>query len=395
MPKIVSKRTLRRQIKQAVDRDLRSIEAVGEIFPFPIFTTTEIAGINLVAPKPGNIAPEPTFSAEEFTRSDRRNTVLPTSNVVSVSLESSDSEHEEGPIMDQLKLWALEENVTHRAVGKLLHLLHSRIPELPLSTRTLLGTNRETRTTMIPGGEILYLGLEKGLRRKISMGIRSKNLSCRFSIDGIPLFNNSDICFWPILCILNECVEQTPFPVAVFSGVSKPKCLNSYLQQFISELQVIFTRGITVGDVTHVVDKDRCSFILDAPARSFVKAIKGHMGYYSCEKCTARGFYDSHRMTFPDFSASARTDESFELRLQEEHHNEPFITEKSPLEKIGIGMVSQFPLEYMHLVCLGVVRKLLAIWLKGPLLTRLQGSDIQRLNTKLESCAVNIPVEFN
>ncbi|CAG7829831.1 unnamed protein product, partial [Allacma fusca] len=61
MPKIVSKRTLRRRIKQAVDRDLSSIEVVGEIFPFPIFTTSEIAGIKLVAPKPGCIAPEPTI----------------------------------------------------------------------------------------------------------------------------------------------------------------------------------------------------------------------------------------------------------------------------------------------------------------------------------------------
>lgn len=31
--------------------------------------------------------------------------------------------------------------------------------------------------------------------------------------------------------------------------------------------------------------------ILDAPARAFLKCIKGHSGYFSCERCTEEGVY--------------------------------------------------------------------------------------------------------
>lgn len=47
----------------------------------------------------------------------------------------------------------------------------------------------------------------------------------------------------------------------------------------------------------------------------------------------------------------------------------------SPLVATSLGMVSGFPLDYMHLVCLGVMRWLLHLWLKGPLACRLSGEN--------------------
>ena len=37
-----------------------------------------------------------------------------------------------------------------------------------------------------------------------------------------------------------------------------------------------------------------------------------------------------------------------------------------PLNNLSIGTVSQFPLDFMHLVCLGVVKRLIWLWMKGP-----------------------------
>jgi len=34
------------------------------------------------------------------------------------------------------------------------------------------------------------------------------------------------------------------------------------------------------------------SFLCDVPARAFVKGVKCHYGYSSCEKCTVYGLYD-------------------------------------------------------------------------------------------------------
>jgi len=92
--------------------------------------------------------------------------------------------------------------------------------------------------------------------------------------------------------------------------------------------------------------------ICDAPARSFLKCIKGHSGYNSCERCVQEGEWHN-KLVFSEMNARLRTDESFIQMTDSDHHHTI-----SPLTELNFGLVSQFPLDYMHLVCLGVVRKI-------------------------------------
>nr|XP_020471113.1 uncharacterized protein LOC109968894 [Monopterus albus] len=96
-------------------------------------------------------------------------------------------------------------------------------------------------------------------------------------------------------------------------------------------------------------------------------------------------------MTFPDSRSPARTDESFRLQVDEEHHRDI-----SPLIETGIGMVSMFPHDYMHLVCLGVTRKLLELWAgsTGPLRCRLPFKKVNQLSETLRSFKSHMPTEF-
>lgn len=87
--------------------------------------------------------------------------------------------------------------------------------------------------------------------------------------------------------------------------------------------------------------------VCDAPATAFVLSIKSHTGYFGCNKCTQKRKYVRGKMTFPKLNAMLRTNESFVLQLQQEHHNG-----STPLSKIDVGLVSNVPLDYMHLVCL-------------------------------------------
>ena len=57
-------------------------------------------------------------------------------------------------------------------------------------------------------------------------------------------------------------------------------------------------------------------------------------------------------------------------------------------------MVSQFPLDYMHLICLGVVRKLIYLWLKGPLPTRMHHNLVRSLSDLLLNVKSYITREF-
>ena len=60
-------------------------------------------------------------------------------------------------------------------------------------------------------------------------------------------------------------------------------------------------------------------------------------------------------MVYLDLNFPGRTNLSFRLKTNEQHHKGRSILEDIP----GLDMVKSFPLDYMHLVLLGVVRKFL------------------------------------
>ena len=64
------------------------------------------------------------------------------------------------------------------------------------------------------------------------------------------------------------------------------------------------------------------SVVCDAPARAFLKCIKGHSGYSGCDKCTQPGVYNS-KMTFPEVDAPIRTNVAFDDMEDAEHHKGP------------------------------------------------------------------------
>lgn len=95
-------------------------------------------------------------------------------------------------------------------------------------------------------------------------------------------------------------------------------------------------------------------------------------------------------MTISETSSPLRTDASFLNMDDEEHHKG-----KSPLTNVSIGMVSQIPIDYMHLVvCLGVMKRLLLLWIKGPLHCRLSARSVQQISGKLLSLKNCVPSDF-
>ena len=144
--------------------------------------------------------------------------------------------------------------------------------------------------------------------------------------------------------------------------------------------------GIVVGSKCYKFSIS--AFICDAPGRAFVKGCKGHCSYYECERCIQKGVYVG-RVTFPDLHAELRTDYSFANMAQQEHH-----VEQLALVRLGVGMVTQFPADYMHLVCLETTRKLVTQWMKGSLNVRLGPRDITKLFQNLVSAATWVPAEF-
>ena len=103
------------------------------------------------------------------------------------------------------------------------------------------------------------------------------------------------------------------------------------------------------------------------------------LGTRHVKKCIAHGEYCG-KVIYRDIDAPLRTGIAFDKLANEEHYSEP-----CPLKPFPVGCVSQFGLDYMHLVCLCVVRRLLLYWKEpvGPLCVRLGSKAVSQLSQKL------------
>ena len=67
---------------------------------------------------------------------------------------------------------------------------------------------------------------------------------------------------------------------------------------------------------------------------------------------------------------------------------------ESPITNVPMKMISQVPADYMHLVCFGVMPKLVYLLLKGLLKTRLGPRVVCELSEKLLNLGNYIRFEF-
>ena len=330
-------------------------------------------------------------------------------NVLDNTSDSSDSEvepdnkrsitgNESAFVQTQIQDWAIKYQISHSALRELLGILNNNYDShIPLDPRTLCKTpsHLSDKIKQICGGEYFHFGLQNALREFLELcsDKQRSNITTIFlkvNCDGIPLFKSSAKQFWPLLVqICTDCEMMTasdPFPVGVFLGESKPSNLNDYLKEFIEEVVLLkdgyYFKGVNYSVTIHC-------FICDAPARQFLKCIISHTGYNSCERCMQCGFYDQ-TIVFPEIDSPLRTDENFSSMTDGDHHKGV-----SPLTKLDIGLVTQFVLDPMHLIYLGVTRKLLHLWLKGPLPTRIGLQCKEKISTKLVELSKFMPMEFS
>ena len=201
------------------------------------------------------------------------------------------------------------------------------------------------------------------------------------------MFKSSGLSLWPILCLLPQFTGTEPFVVGAYCGMTKLTDIGAFLADFVSECEQLVANGIYIDGHQYTIELH--SFVCDAPARAMLKNVKSHSGYHACEKCCQEGEWHG-KVTYPETTASLRTDVHFDEMRDEEHHIGP-----SPLSTLPIGMVTGFPLDYMHLVCLGVMRRLLLCWLKGPLVTRLCANKVEQLSVGLLRLTPCITREFS
>lgn len=235
------------------------------------------------------------------------------------------------------------------------------------------------------GGDYTYFGVEKTIKEKLDKEPADSYdvLELSFNIDGLPIFKSRNLSVWPIQCCVDNIVNLSnyPFVVALYSGIHKPSDTD-FLKDLIEELKTICSDGI---NGKRVIIRN---FICDAPARSLVKGTIQFNGRYGCDFCDVRGDFDGRMMFL--YEGAPRTDETFRQQTNPEHHKH-----SSAFLDLNIDMVQQFPIDPMHCVDLGVVKRLMVVWKEGPLPQRLSAGQIQMIGDYHQSIRKFIPSEFS
>lgn len=322
---------------------------------------------------------------------------------VSTSLSSESDDNINSPddcgltIQEQIANFVTKYSVSMAATSELLQIFkQSGVKGLPNDRRALLKTQRGIPGIVnICGGSFKYFGLETCLLEFLQSNPTyvppDNTLLLCLNVDGLPLYKSSSDQLWPLLCQISQ---ECPFIIALYYGNKKPDSINDYLAEFIEEYLRLNQQGLGYNGNRYNV-KLLC-WICDAPARSFLKCIKGHTGYYACERCRAKGENKQRKTIYPSAVVyEKRTNEAFAAM----EYNDPPDGDTHqtgvlcPLVPAQLNCVSDVVLDVMHAVYLGAWKRMLHFLMEGHRNTcRLSMSQKRRLNHKLVN--IKLPREF-
>lgn len=257
-------------------------------------------------------------------------------------------------------------------------------------------------------GRYVHLGMERFLKRVLEMnGVKAQDEYNKILFVDIAFFvvkssskTNSAIELPQHLVILarpaggyynHHCKE--PFVIGVYEGLfSSPTIANEILRPFVDEMLSLRDNKVVHNDMVFTVQVR--AIICDPIANSLVTCTSLPDSQYGCSKCNVTGTLQfNHGITsFPKFSqtTSLRCDDDFLNPNQIDHH-----TGVPILRELDLGLITQVYIDYKAVVCMGVMKRLLELWItKGKLDYRLNKKMVTIISNELEMISKGIPKEF-
>lgn len=290
--------------------------------------------------------------------------------------------------------WAIKFNICHVALAALLVILRKYTQYMfPIDPRTLLKTPRHTAVVTMGSGQYYHFGLQNALKNMLDeyntvLGRMTVSLDIFINIDGLPISRSSNSSLRPILC--SDTVLKSVFIIGAYYGQTKPQCNNEFLRHFVDEAIFLINNGLVYNGITVQINVH--GLICDAPAKSFILSIKHHTGYNSCTRCTIRGEYLDGRLCFPATKIvdALRIDENFANNKYDDFQTGETILNEIP----NFGLISSVVLDYMHAICLGVMKKLILLWVKGPRTVQLSQQMLNQISGALLNLQNSVPNDF-
>ncbi|CAD7081497.1 unnamed protein product [Hermetia illucens] len=296
-------------------------------------------------------------------------------------------------LKENLRSWYIKYSPSRQVFDELLKILRIENLDVPKSTKTIIGNSTEIVVKDVPPGEYWHYGICQQLQKVKELLKDGEKVVLDIGIDGLPLYKSSNKGVWPILGkVVNENAIKV-FLIGTYLGPSKPNSLKHYLLDFVTEVNNLTQNGVEINGRT--LRFEIRAFICDAPAKVFICGTVGHTALNGCIRCTQKGKSIEGVTTFQTEVGEIVTDNHFSERIFPEIHKKCFRNIKTPLEKIGVRMISQFPLDVMHLLDLGIIRKILIRLFEKKTAYKICKENKKKISDHLVSLRPFIPKEFS
>lgn len=284
---------------------------------------------------------------------------------------------------EDVKKWAILTRTPHSKISPLLVMLRLYNLDVPLDPRSLLRTPRNTEIKKCQYGEYMHFGLPESLqnilKKNAHIGIPG-NLNLGIGIDDVPTYKGVSITL--ILGCLDEINEV--FIIGIYKADKledkQKEDPDAYLKDFVEDMSMLEVFGLDCDQQKYNIEFSK--LVADAVAKSKVLKQTGHTGYLSCTKCWVYGAFKNRRIFYKETNCLRKRDA------------EQKASSTSILKNVtGFQFVTKVPLDYMHLVCLGVVRTILTLLTSGKNLG-LGSAVIKRISNRLQIFREYTPAEF-
>ncbi|XP_045024703.1 uncharacterized protein LOC123469643 [Daphnia magna] len=244
------------------------------------------------------------------------------------------------------------------------------------------------------------------------------------SCDGVQFFDNSEQAECIPLCVIvhsvSECSDRSrskpiilqkrsPIIVGVAHCKEKPD-VNLFLSAVIAEFKRLDPNNDDITTIGHQFTASLRCVIADWPMWSYLKRVKGHTGYWSCERCIQPGVAceinsnnknktkkKKKTIQFLELDAAPRSDEEFLSYCKsddcpDEHLNGH--NDLSPFLDLNFPMVTGFVVEPMHTFYAGCVGGRLKGLAYNPNEHKLSSSQLKQVDQRLKLFEKCKPLEF-
>ncbi|VDP80118.1 unnamed protein product [Schistosoma mattheei] len=271
---------------------------------------------------------------------------------------------------------------------------YNREVDIPKSIRGVLKTCPSVELKLIGSGVYYHLGLKINPLRYVELWLCTidfDSLNLYINVDGLSMSRSSNQQLWPILGRIIASRFSDVFMMGIYGGNSKPAGFNGFSADTISEIKEMTDVCLFSVKFNKFIAIRLAAVICDAPARSSVRYTVNHNGKAGCDRCTIIGRRLEGKTTLPTGVYTLRTDDTFRPQSQSIHHQG-----HSVMETLSINMVITFPLDPMHMVYLGITKKLANLWidLAHRRLRNFNSYAIRDINNLISGCVASTPSEF-